>query len=57
MEEALGQDRVDTAFKLNVKGTTAFGSLRLIGSIITEAGPDTGQSLLHLQCQSNSQNI
>ena len=47
-EEALGQDRVDTTFKLNVKGTTNFGaSLLLIGRITAEAGPNTGQSLLH----------
>ena len=44
-EEALGQDRVDTTFKLNVKGTTNFGStLTLSGAITSEAGPDTGQS-------------
>ena len=49
MEEALGQDRVDTTFKLNVKGTTRFGSLTFIGRITSEAGPDTGQSLLHVQ--------
>ena len=49
MEEALGQDRVDTTFKLNVKGTTRFGSLTLIGRITSEAGPDTGQSLLHVE--------
>ena len=49
-EAAEGQDRVDTAFKLNVKGTTNFGAaVILIGSIITERGPDTGQSLLHVQ--------
>ena len=52
MEEALGQDRVDTTFKLNVKGTTNFGaSLALIGRITSEAGPGTGQSLLHVQCK------
>ena len=44
MEEAEGQDRVDTAFKLNVTGTTRFPSLSLIGRITSEAGPDTGQS-------------
>ena len=48
-EEALGQDRVDTTFKLNVKGTTNFGVLSLIGRITSEAGPNTGQSLLHVQ--------
>ena len=48
-EEAKGQDRVDTTFKLNVKGTTNFGSLTLIGRITSEAGPNTGQSLLHGQ--------
>ena len=41
-EEAEGQDRLDTTFKLNVKGTTNFGTLTLIGRIISEAGPDTG---------------
>ena len=46
-EEAL--DRVDTTFKLNVKGTTNFGAaLALIGRITSEAGPGTGQSLLHV---------
>ena len=44
MEEAEGQDRVDTTFKLNVKGTSAFAPLSLIGRITSEAGPDTGQS-------------
>ena len=45
-EEALGQDRVDTTFKLNVKGTSIVGAnLSLIGRITSEAGPDTGQSL------------
>ena len=48
-EEAEGQDRVDTTFKLNVKGTTIFASLALIGRITSEAGPDTGQSLLHVE--------
>ena len=49
-KEALGPDRVDTTFKLNVKGTTNFGpALALIGRITSEAGPDTGQSLLHGQ--------
>ena len=48
-EEALDLDRLDTTFKLNVKGTTAFATLGLIGSIISEAGPDTGQSVLHVQ--------
>ena len=48
-EEAEGQDRVDTTFKLSVKGTTRFGSLTLIGRITSEAGPDTGQSLLHVE--------
>ena len=47
-EAAEGQDRVDTTFKLNVKGTTRFGTLSLIGRITSEAGPDTGQSLLHV---------
>ena len=57
MEAAEGQDRVDTRFKLNVKGTTNFGSLILIGRITSEAGPDTGQSLLHVvKLQSNSIN-
>ena len=45
MEPAEGQDRVDTTFKLNVKGTTNFGSLTLIGRITSEAGPDTGYSI------------
>ena len=50
MEEALGQDKVDTTFKLNVKGTSIVGAaLALIGRISSEAGPDTGQSLLHEQ--------
>ena len=41
---------MDTTFKLNVKGTTNFGAtLTLIGRITSEAGPDTGQSLLHVQ--------
>ena len=45
--EELGQDRVGTTFKLNVKGTTIVGAhLTLIGRIISETGPDTGQSLL-----------
>ena len=48
MEAAEGQDRVDTTFKLNVKGTTRFGSLTLIGRITSEAGPNTGQSSLHV---------
>ena len=43
-EAAEGQDRVDTTFKLNVKGTTNFGSLTLIGDITSKAGPDTGHS-------------
>ena len=44
-EEAEGQDRVYTTFKLNVKGTTNFGAaLALIGRITSEAGPGTGQS-------------
>ena len=48
-EEEEGQDRVDTTFKFNVKGTTAFdASILLLGDITTEAGPDTGQSLLHV---------
>ena len=47
-EEALGQDRVDTTFKLNVKGTTNFGaSLALIGRITSEAGPNTGQYYMY----------
>ena len=41
-----GQDRVDTTFKLNVKGTTSFGNVELVGRITSEAGPNTGQSLL-----------
>ena len=49
VEDALGQDRVDTTFKLNVKGTTRFRSLTFIGHITSEAGPDTGQSSLHVQ--------
>ena len=48
-EEDLGQDRVDTKFKLNVKGTTRFGSLSLIGRITSEAGPNTSESLPHVQ--------
>ena len=52
-EEALGQDRVDTTFKLNVKGTTNFANLALTGHITSEAGPDTGQSLLHIQLKYN----
>ena len=41
---------METTFKLNVKGTTSFGAaLALIGRITSEAGPDTGQSLLHGQ--------
>ena len=56
-EESLGQDRVDTTFKLNVKGTTNIVPLTLIGHITSEAGPDTGQSLLHIvELQSNSIN-
>ena len=40
---------MDTTFKLNVKGTTHFGAaLTLIGRITSEAGPGTGQSLLHM---------
>ena len=42
---------MDTTFKLNVKGTTNFGRLALIGRITSEAGPDTGQSLLHICVQ------
>ena len=42
---------MDTTFKLNVKGTTNFGSLSLIGRITSEAGPGTGQSLLHICVQ------
>ena len=49
MEEEEGQDRVDTTFKFNVKGTTAFGRISLLGDITTEAGPNTCQSLLHVQ--------
>ena len=45
MEDAEGQDRVDTTFKLNVKGTTNFGTLSLIGRVTSEAGPDTGYSI------------
>ena len=44
--EELGQDRVYTTFKFNVKGKTNFANLQLIGRITSEAGPDTGQSLL-----------
>ena len=45
--EELGQDRVDTTVKLNVKGTTNFSAhLSLIGRITSEAGPDTGEYLL-----------
>lgn len=47
-EKAVGQDRVDTTFKLNVKGTANFTRLTLHGNITLEAGPDTGQSLLHV---------
>ena len=43
MEEEEGQDRVDTTFKFNVKGTTAFGRISLLGDITTVAGPNTGQ--------------
>ena len=49
MEEEEGQDRVDTTFKFNVKGTTIFGGISLLGDITTEAGPNTGQFLLHVQ--------
>ena len=61
--EEFGQDRLDTVFKLNVKGTTNFAAfLSLIGCITSEAGPDTGQHLLcawtdemlHRFCESNS---
>ena len=45
-EEALGQDRVDTTFRLNVIGSTNFPNLELFGRITSEAGPNTGQSLL-----------
>ena len=49
-EEPLGQDRVETAVKLNVKGTSIVGpALAIIGRITSEAGPGTGQSLLHGQ--------
>ena len=49
VSEALEQDRLDTTFKLNVKGTTIFvANLSLIGSITSEAGPDTGQSLRYM---------
>ena len=48
------EDRVDTSFKLNVKGTTNFGVVSLTGCITSEAGPDTGQSLLHTQLKSHS---
>ena len=44
--EEEGHGRVDTTFKLNVKGTTNFRSLSLIGRITSEAGPGTGQFLL-----------
>ena len=48
--ETLEQEMVETTFRLNVKGTTKFGAaLALIGRITSEAGPDTGQSLLHGQ--------
>ena len=40
-------DRVDTTFKLNVKGTTNIDDIAFFGSITSEAGPDTGQSFLH----------
>ena len=46
-EDAEGQDRVDTKFKLNVKGTTLFSNLAFFGRITSDAGPNTGQSLLH----------
>ena len=49
--EEEGHGRVDTTFKLNVKGTTNFGGLVLIGRITSEAGPGTGQSLLHVCIQ------
>ena len=49
-EQAVGKDRLDTTFKLNVKGTTIFGAaLTLIGHITSEAGPDTGQALVYVQ--------
>ena len=50
-EEAEGQDRVDTTFKLNVKGTTNVVSLTFFGRITTEAGLDTGQSSLYIHVQ------
>ena len=54
MRERKEDDRLDTTFKLNVKGTTNFGvQLSLIGRITSEAGPDTGQSLLHAQLKSH----
>ena len=47
-ENALGEDMVNSTFKLNVKGTTNFGAaLALIGRITSEAGLDTGQ---HVYC-------
>ena len=50
-KKALGEERVDSTFKLNVKGTTHFGAaLSLIGRITSEAGPDTGQSVQHVYC-------
>ena len=52
-ESFVEQDRVDTKFQLNVKGTTNFGSLTLIGDITSEAGPNTGQSLLHVATVEN----
>ena len=48
--EEEGQDREDTKFKLNVKGTTSFTDLALIGHITSESGPNTGQSLVRASC-------
>ena len=55
-EEEEGQDRVDTTLKLNVKGTTNFGSLTLIGRITSEAGPDTGQPLVYVELTETKNN-
>ena len=41
------EGRLNTKFKLNVKGTTNFTNLAPIGRITSEAGPNTGQSLLY----------
>ena len=45
---AQGEERVDTTFRLNVKGTSIFGgALALIGRITSEPGPNTGQSYMY----------